>query len=354
MKYEDLIKLSHDYDVPLVDVIFISINRYGVEMDTTEKRIRLKIKLDIAKEEYYLAIPVNTYPSPFKIIDNKMYIGSVKLGNITKLEKDTCDTTYFRKNKKEMTFNSNARSMCSGCKFCGTYNLDANDQYHLTDKEIIDNYITNLLKSNNMKDLRNVEGITVCTGCFTNEDKLIEHLKLLRMELKKFGFDKRLKYIGSQIRSDKALLEIKKELLPFSLFITTETFTNRNKIMRSEKASLDIEKTCDLLNRANKLGIETTILYIAGLESLEDFNSNMKKISKCVNKFPIVQIFQNYEESHENYRVSEAKDISFYLKVRASLEDIFRTTNYKPNSWENYRSLFYTTYDKKEYDSIRI
>ena len=43
MKYEDLIKLSHDYDVPLVDVIFISINRYGVEMDTTEKRIRLKI-----------------------------------------------------------------------------------------------------------------------------------------------------------------------------------------------------------------------------------------------------------------------------------------------------------------------
>ena len=71
MKYEDLIKLSHDYDVPLVDVIFISINRYGVEMDTTEKRIRLKIKLDIAKEEYYLAIPVNTYPSPFKIIDNK-------------------------------------------------------------------------------------------------------------------------------------------------------------------------------------------------------------------------------------------------------------------------------------------
>ena len=89
MKYEDLIKLSHDYDVPLVDVIFISINRYGVEMDTTEKRIRLKIKLDIAKEEYYLAIPVNTYPSPFKIIDNKMYIGSVKLGDITKLEKDT-------------------------------------------------------------------------------------------------------------------------------------------------------------------------------------------------------------------------------------------------------------------------
>ena len=70
-----------------------------------------------------------------------------------------------------------------------------------------------------MKDLRNVEGITVCTGCFTNEDKLIEHLKLLRVELKKFGFDKRLKYIGSQIRSDKALLEIKKELLPLASMI---------------------------------------------------------------------------------------------------------------------------------------
>ena len=42
------------------------------------------------------------------------------------------------------------------------------------------------------------------------------------------------------------------------------------------------------------------------------------------------------------------------LIEEASLEDIFSPTNYKPNSWENYRSLFYTTYDKKEYDSIRI
>jgi len=352
--YNDLVVLSKKYDIPIYDVIFIAINRYGVIMDSNEKRIRMKIKLNGLEEEYYIAIAVNTFSSPFILKDDKIYLNNKEIAKIVKLEKDTCDTTYFRKNMKEMTLNSNARSKCSGCKFCGSYNLDAKDQYHLTDEEVIHNYVLNLLKQNNMKDLSNIEGITVCTGCFKDEEKLLEHLILLREELKKFGFNKRLKYIGSQIRSDKALNIIKEKLMPFSLFVTTEVFSNREKIMRKEKASLDIDKTCDLLNRANKLGIEATILYIAGLENIEVFEENMIKISNSVNKFPIVQIFQNYEKEHEDYRDVSAKDISFYLEIRKKLESIFKDTNYTPNSWENYRSLFYTKFKDKEYKCVRI
>lgn len=352
--YEDLLKLSRKYNVPIYDVIFIALNRYGVKMDSLEKRIRMKIKLVGLDEEFYLAIAVNTFDSMFYLKDNIIYLNDYKIGEITRLEKDTCDTTYFRKNKTEMTLNSNARSKCSGCKFCGSYNLEAKDQFHLTDKEIVHNYVINLLKENDLKDLSNIEGITVCTGCFKDEDKLLDHLILLREELKNFGFDKRLKYIGSQIRSDKALNTIKEKLMPFSLFITTEVFTNREKIMRKEKASLDIHKTCDLLDRANKLDIETTILYIAGLESVEVFKKNMSLISNYVNKFPIVQVFQNYEKEHEDYRDTSAKNITFYLEIRKCLEDIFKDKNLGPNSWENYRSLFYTTYNDKEYKCVRI
>ena len=132
--YEDLVKLSNEYNIPIHDVIFIALNRYGVIMDSTEKRIRMKIKLNNLDEEYYLAIAVNTFCSPFILKGNKVFINDYEIATITKLEKDTCDTTYFRKNMTEMTLNSNARSKCSGCKFCGSYNLEAKDQYHLTDK----------------------------------------------------------------------------------------------------------------------------------------------------------------------------------------------------------------------------
>ena len=351
----DIKALAKEYNVPEADVLFIALNRYGVMMDGfDDNRTRFKLKTDLADELFYFAVCVNTYPSPFRIENNNLLLGDESVAEIVDLEKDTCDSTYFRKNQTEMTLNSNMRSQCKGCTFCGTYNLTPEDLSDLTKIDSLREYIEKFLDMNHKQSLETIEGITVCTGCFKTEKDIVNHLKMLRTVLKEYGFQKKLKYIGSQIRSEEALQELKKEVGDFSLYITTEKFAEREKIMRKEKASLNLEKTKDLLDRANKYGFDATFLYILGLEDLNIFEENLKLLAPHVNKFPIVQIFQDYHKDQENYRVEEAKNIDYYLEARKILEDTFADTDLKPESWENYRSLYYTKFKGKKHNSIKI
>lgn len=352
---EDIYRISKEFDVPVADVLFIALNRYGIEMENyDDNRIRFKLKTDLVDELYYFAVCVNTFKSPFKIIDNNLLLGEEKVAEIIDLEKDTCDSTYFRKNKTEMTLNSNMRSQCKGCTFCGTYNLRPEDLCDLTNTDSLKRYIEQVLEENKMDNLAQIEGITVCTGCFKTERDVVNHLKLLKSTLKEYQFNKKLKYIGSQIRSDWALQEISDEIGDFSLFITTEKFTGREKIMRPEKANLNLEKTIELLDKSINYGFDSTFLYILGLEDLNTFKEYLNYLAPHVNKFPLVQIFQDYNKNQENYRIDEAKNIDYYLIARKILEDTFDNKDFKPESWENYRSLYYTKYKNKPYKSVRI
>lgn len=353
--YDELVQLSEKYKIPVEDVLFIALNRYGIKMNVEDNRIRMKVKLNQLDELFYLAVGVNTYKdTKFEIVDNILLFDKDPIGKIIELEKDTCDSTYFRKDKKEITLNSNSRSQCSGCKFCGTYNLDPNDISDLTNEESLKRYMETFLKQNGMESLQDVEGITVCTGCFSTEKEVVDHLKFLKNALSYFKFNKKLKYIGSQIRSDEALEEIASSIGDFGLFITTEKFSEREKFMRADKASLNLEKTIDLIERSTKLGFDTTILYILGLEQLSDFETNMRLLSKNMNKYPLVQIYQNYVADQEVYRIPEAKGVEYYLQARQILENIFDKDELKPESWENYRGLSYTTHKSKPHKSVRI
>ena len=79
----------------------------------------------------------------------------------------------------------------------------------------------------------------------------------------------------------------------------------------------------------------------------------MSLVAEHVNKFPIIQIFQDYSSNQEIYRVNDAKGIDFYLMARKIIEEIFKNTDLTPDSWENYRSLFYTQYQGKSYQRVR-
>ena len=346
-------KLSQKYNINETEIKLIALNRYGVISDIPDSRIRFLAHMQGCEKPYYFAVCVNTTQSPFVLKNNKIYFDGEVLGNIIQPEKDTCDTTYFRRNKTELTLNSNRRSNCRGCKFCGTYSLKPEDENNLLTEEKISKHIKEVLTQNDMQDLSQVVRVTVCTGCFANEQELVDHLILVYNTLKKFGFNKRIRYIGSQLRTQEALDKIQKNIPHFSLSLTIECFSRREELMKPVKARLKLEDMKNILQAAKNCGFGANFLYICGLDPLDTMKENFKALKPYINRFPVVQVLQDYTADQEDCRCAEAKEMDYYLKARLFLEELFKEETYRPRSWENYRSLFYETFADEKHLSIK-
>lgn len=354
LNYEDIVNYSKEYNIPVIDVLFIALNRYGVRLGNIEDRMRFVLSPNMYDEDFFFALPVNTGKTPFTIKNDILFMDNMEIGKVKDAERDTCSETYFRKNKHAMTLNSNSRSTCAGCRFCGTYKLSSEEKENFSAEGEVVSFISDLLKENNLNDLKEMESITICTGCFKTEEDLVNHFVLLKKAFDRFYFNGSIRYIGSQIQNMDSLKRIKDEIGKFGLLVTTEKFLGREEIMRPEKARLTLNLTKDFLKAADELGFEATFLYILGLEGLNTFEKYMEYMKDSVNKFPIVQIYQNYVSSQEEYRCSEAKKLDYYLKARMILEKIYKEECFSPESWENYRSLYYTEFKGKEYKKVRI
>lgn len=354
LKYEDILNYSKEFNVPVIDVLFIALNRYGVKLGEEENRMRFVLSPNMYNEDFFFALGVNTSKTPFTIKNDFLFLENMEIGKVIGAEKDTCSETYFRKNKHAMTLNSNSRSTCSGCRFCGTYKLSSEEKENFSAEEEIVSFVDDLLKNNNLNDLKEMESITVCTGCFKTEEDLVNHLILLKNAFDKFYFNGEIRYIGSQIQNIDSLYKIKEKIGKFGLLVTTEKFVGRELIMRPEKAKLTLDLSKKFLMKADELGFEASFLYILGLENLDIVKKYMEYMKEAVNKFPIVQIYQNYTREQEQFRCAEAKDLAYYLKARKILEEIYKEEHFTPESWENYRSLYYTEFKGKEYKKVRI
>ncbi len=154
-------------------------------------------------------------------------------------------------------------------------------------------------------------------------------------------------YFGCQINSDKALKDIS-DLGNVLLIYALDNFTKREMLLSKTKSLITIETARDTLLRARTHGINTSISYISGIDSLKDMRKGFTLIKDSITRFPIINIYQIQTPQQAKILNEEAFDLEFYLRSRQELENIFKDTDLKPKRWENYRPLWYKYYNNEE------
>jgi len=357
-------KLSEKFNVPLTDILLLGLNMEGAyDASTSSDRMRFRMTPDQANgRDFYFAL-TNTPESRWKIKNGVMQFNGEKVGTVGISEEDTCDNTYWRRFTQingivrgtELTINSNSRSFCSGCEFCGTYNLSPEDQAEkdLSTPDKVRRKLDNILIENEIEDLSHLVEVGVVTGCFPTEDMTLQHLNMLHDVLRQeYGFQGELKYVGSQIRSKEALESLASHGLT-GISQTVECFTRRQQLLQPKKR-ISLDEAREILANAKTIGIKTTLLYIMGLDPLDIFEEEITKFIPHLTKMPVINTLQEYVKGQANLRTPEAREMEYYLKARKIVENAAIPFNLKPNVWENYRGLWFIEYNGRNLDAIRI
>ncbi|MBU1198320.1 MAG: hypothetical protein KKF46_04615 [Nanoarchaeota archaeon] len=356
--------LSDKYGLPELDVILMALNIRGIDYrpnlwkkpdsDVEEKMNRGRFKyLPFGEKEPFFFAGTISKDTPFLHNARYIFLNQEPIADAYMPENDTCDVTYYRRAGKAITMNSNSRSSCNGCEFCGTYNLDANDSGDLTTSESVKARMRALTDTNEDTDLSHIEDIGIVTGCFKDEYETVNYILMLRKTLRDYGFQGEIKYIGSQITSPKALDTLEK-IKPFGMYLTVECFDRREQLMKPSKVKVSLEKGRQILKMAKKRGMETTFLYILGLDPIEKIKQEFPKYIPFLTRHPIVNLMQNYVPEHENLRDSEARSLDYYIKARLDIETTFAPTELRPRLWENYRAPWSTQYAGEKINGNRI
>jgi hypothetical protein len=252
-----------------------------------------------------------------------------------------------------LTLNSNARSQCVGCSFCPNI-LEKTSDIRFIALDNLANYFSVLAKTQGWDNLSPLEIITVCTGCFLYENLAIDHLIMVNNAAKENGFNGKIHILTSVIRSESAMRKIKNEIGDFKLTLTIECFTSREVILKKSKADMGFDKMKEILTLSKSYGFETNYTYIVGIDPMKEAIQKLSELNDCINSFPNFQIYQPHNDFMRTFCTTEAKVMDYYLSLRKEIEEFFRSTELKPKSWENYRSLWYYTYQNKILVSIRI
>lgn len=341
-------ELSQQYNVPSIDIILIGLNLLGVKSEKSGEwtRCRFRMRLLTYDWPFFFAVTIDSN-SPYYHDGQYIWLGKKVIATASPIENDTCNDTYMRKSGRALTLNSNRRSVCYGCEFCGTYSLEPTDKNNLTIPSAMKQKAEDLLCSGMVEDFSKLESIGIVTGCFHNEQRLLEHLLMVRDVFGEFGFKGEIRYIGSQLTTQASLDTLAAENNDgFALYLTVECFERRTSLMRPKKSSVTLEKGRRILKWAKERGMETSLLYILGLDSLEAINKEFPNYVELLTRHPLINVFQIYIPGHLRLRDIEAHKMDYYLKARAILEKIFSKGEW-PQGYDNYRSLWFTSYNQK-------
>lgn len=350
-RYEMYENMSNEYNIEISEILQIDLNRSGVYLKNNEVkedfRVRFKGKILDDYETWY-ALPVrNVNDTPFSIIDGGIYFYNKKIGTAKDLILDTCEASYQR-GPNLLNLNSRSRSNCGGCKACvHTYRklYDATvikDNLSFETKADIERFLDSL----NI-DISQLVQIAVVTGLFENEQRVVEHMKMINDVVQKKGFEGELMYFGCQVNSEKALKELS-QLGNFALIYALDNFTKRESLLSKTKSIITLEDAKQTLNMAKDNNIRTTISYISGIDPLQEAVKGFELLKSSLTSFPIINIYQMQTLAQAKILDEDARDLEYYLKSRQQIEKIFKDAEFKPKRWENYRPLWYKYYNGEQ------
>lgn len=353
---EELFAKSEEYNVPPDDAVMIALNASGVAHDGIPYDRGRFWATTPTGERYFTALTITDKPfSPFEHTGQEVTLDGEKLLDGGPVEEDTCTDTYWRVGEgdphRHLTLNSNSRSNCHGCKFCGTYSLEKDDSQPLTTVERLRVRASELSQETRTGDLSELESVGVVTGCFGNEKKLVDHLQDIRTAFGEYGFGGELRYIGSQLRNPDHIEELI-DAGKFALHLTVELFDRRELMMKRTKSSLDLESGREVLGVAKKLGADTTFLYIAGLDPLETMEREFPKYRDVLTRVPQVQTFQAYTPDQIPLRDPAAHKLDYFFATRGIVAAAL--PHLKPDATANYRTLWYSEYAGQPVDNVTV
>ncbi len=356
----ELKRLSAVYHIPIEDVFFIAVNMHGVNFPCSYNRMRTAFRLaDIdlftyarerGERDYYLALPVNA-SSPFSVEDGDVRLSGVSVGRMIDPTEDICDSNYPRRNGTSLNINPHSRTSCRGCEFCYTAYQVPQDLKMMVSEDDLREFFDGWLKARELHDLSHLIQVSVVTGCYRSSEELCAFLLRLRDVLNEYRFGGRIFYLGSQITT-REHLDLLKAIQPFGVCYSLEVFERRD-LLQTKKRALSIETARELMTYADEVGHEVNFAYIVGLEPLNVIERYFGNLGRSVNKFPTVNILQVHKHHSNTLLDPSARSIEYFLQARGIIEGVFSKTPLRPLVWEDYRSLWYLTFNGVPLEGIR-
>jgi len=169
--------------------------------------------------------------------------------------------------------------------------------------------------------------------------------------LTEYQFTGEIFYLGSQITTREQLSSMV-EIKPFGYCLSLDTF-ERRELLRNKKRAISLQDACESMDFAQELGYEVNFSYIVGMESLRVIKYHFNCFKNHVNKFPIINTLQMHKYHEAKLLAPGAHRLEYYLEARQIIEHFFIQTNMKPLVWQNYRSLWFLTFNKEGLNGIR-
>jgi hypothetical protein len=346
--------LSREWDINEEDILFIALNHMGVQSSLDKARMRFQLRLDSRPEEdFYFILSLGRNNSPFELDENEIRFRGRRIAEVTALEDDDAVLGYFRNGHKVLTLNSNARSQCTGCAFCPN-TLEAAADPRLAALDDLSAYLAAVVSDFALgDDMSVVEKVTVCTGCFHYEQLALTHLSEVRAAMTKHNCTGYIHFLSSVVRSD-AGLDALAELGPFHLTITAECFSRRPVLLKESKAELTPGQMVEILGGTKRRGVLGDFTYIIGLDDADFALEQLASFVPVTTTFPRFQVFQPHNDFMDLFIADGARDIEFYLYLRKGIERLYGPTGLRPQSWENYRPLWYFSFADEDLTCPRI